>query len=55
MAVLQDHQLDLATVWNELRELRGLRVEVFPIRRRNFEDERDTLGELAEAITMWIH
>jgi predicted nucleotidyltransferase len=55
MAVLPDtapdHQLDLAAVWSDLRELRRMRVEVFPIRRRDFEEDRHTLGELAEAVS----
>lgn len=45
-----DHKLDLAAVWNDLRELRRMRVEVIPIRRRDFEEDRDTPGELAEAV-----
>jgi predicted nucleotidyltransferase len=54
MAVLPDTapdaKLDIAAVWSSLRELRRLRVEVFPIRRRDFEEDRDTPGELAEAV-----
>ncbi|HVV84031.1 MAG TPA: nucleotidyltransferase domain-containing protein [Kofleriaceae bacterium] len=54
MAVLPDdapeHRLDLAAVWSDLRELRRLRVEVIPIRRRDFEEERTVRGELAEAV-----
>lgn len=54
MAVLPDtapdSNLDLATVWTQLRELRRLRVEVIPIRRRDFEEDRETPGELAEAV-----
>ena len=54
MAVLpdtaSDRDLDLATVWSKLRELRRMRVEVIPIRRRDFEDSRDIPGELAEAV-----
>lgn len=41
MAVLPDtapdHQLDLAAVWSDLRELRRMCVEVFPIRRRDLK------------------
>jgi predicted nucleotidyltransferase len=55
MAVLPDaapdRKLDLAAVWNDLRELRRLRVEVIPMRRRDFEDDRHTPGELAEAVS----
>jgi len=54
MAILPDTapdaKLDLATVWGSFRELRRLRVEVFPIRRRDFEEGRNTLGELAAAV-----
>ena len=54
MAVLPDtvpdHMLDLAAVWNDLRDLRRMRVEVIPIRRRDFEEDRHTPGELAEAV-----
>jgi predicted nucleotidyltransferase len=54
MAVLPDtapdRDLDLVAVWSSFRELRRLRVEVIPIRRRDFEESRDTLGELAEAV-----
>ena len=31
-----DRKLDLAAVWGDLRDLRRLRVEVIPIRRRDF-------------------
>ena len=54
MAVLSDsapdHRLDLAVVWSEVRDLRRLRIEVIPIRRRDFEENRDTPGELVEAV-----
>jgi uncharacterized protein len=54
MAVLPDtapeERLDIASVWGALRELRRLRVEVIPIRRRDFEEDRDIPGELAEAV-----
>jgi predicted nucleotidyltransferase len=59
MAVLPDsapdRNLDLAAVWSELRELRRLRVEVIPIRRRDFEEDRGTRGELAEAVAREGH
>ncbi len=55
MAVLPDtapeQNLDLATVWGKLRELRRLRIEVIPMRRRDFDADRGTPGELAEAVT----
>lgn len=54
LAVLPDSapeaKFDLAAVWAELRELRRHRVEVIPIRRRDFDDDRETPGELAEAV-----
>src|SRR5215510_4951471 len=54
MAVLPDtapeERLDLASVWGALRELRRLRVELFPIRGRAFDEDRDVPGELAEAV-----
>jgi predicted nucleotidyltransferase len=59
MAVLpdsaSDRDLDLATVWGKLRELRRLRVEVIPIRRSDFEENRDVPGELAEAVAREGH
>lgn len=59
MAVLPDaapdRKLDLAAVWSDLRELRRLRVEVIPIRRRDFEEDRHTPGELAEAVAREGH
>jgi predicted nucleotidyltransferase len=45
-----DRDLDLATVWGELRDLRRLRVEVIPIRRRDFDETRDVPGELAATV-----
>ena len=54
MAVLpdsaSDELLDLSSVWGRLREVRRHRVEVFPIRRSDFEGERQSLGALAEAV-----
>lgn len=54
MAVLpntaSDRDLDLAAVWTKLRDLRRMRVEVIPIRRRDFDETRDVPGELAEAV-----
>jgi predicted nucleotidyltransferase len=50
-----DSKLDLAAVWSDLRELRRMRVEVIPIRRRDFEDDRHTPGELAEAVAREGH
>ena len=54
MAVLpdsaSDDRLDLAALWPRLRDLRRLRVDVFPIRRRDFDQDRRIFGELAEAV-----
>ena len=59
MAILPDgapdRDLDLATVWGALRELRRMRVEVIPMRRRDFNENRTTLGELAEAVAREGH
>ena len=59
MAVLPDtapdRHLDLATVWTDLRELRRLRIEVIPIRRRDFDEDRKILGELAEVVAREGH
>ena len=59
MAVLPDtaspDRLDLAKVWQELRDLRRMRVEVFPIRRSDFDEGRKTRGELAEAVAREGH
>jgi len=50
MAVLPDtaadRQLDIAAVWADFRELRRKRIEVIPIRRRDFDENRSALGEL---------
>jgi len=48
-------ELDLAAVWSDLRELRRMRIEVIPIRRRDFDESRSTLGELAEAVAREGH
>lgn len=45
-----DDQLDLAEVWTQLRELRRTRVEVFPIRKSEFEEARHIHGELSEVV-----
>ena len=54
MAVVPDStsedRLDLANLWRDLRELRRMRVEVFPFRRSEFDDARQTPGELAETV-----
>lgn len=59
MAVLSDsapdHHLDLAAVWRELRDLRRMHVDVIPIRRSDFEQDRRIRGELAEAVAREGH
>jgi predicted nucleotidyltransferase len=40
--------LDRASIWAELGDLARYRVEVFPIRRSDFEAERHQLGTLAQ-------
>jgi uncharacterized protein len=54
MAVLPnsapEQSLDLAAVWSELRDLRRMRVDIIPIRRRDFDEDRQIRGELAEAV-----
>jgi predicted nucleotidyltransferase len=50
-----DRQLDIAAVWADFRELRRMRIEVIPIRRRDFDENRSTLGELAEAVAREGH
>ena len=54
MAVLPDSasedRLDLGKLWTRLRDLRRQRVDVFPIRRRDFDQDRQVFGELAEAV-----
>jgi uncharacterized protein len=59
MAVLSDSvsddKLDLANVWNELRDLRRMRVEVLPIRRGDFEERRQSLGDIVETVVREGH
>lgn len=54
LAVLPDdapeQRLDIARVWGDLRELRRQRVEVFPMRRRDFDLTSAVAGELAEMV-----
>ena len=42
-----DEMLDLATVWRKLRDLRRMRIEVIPMRWRDFDEDRTIHGELA--------
>ena len=55
MAVLPDDapdsHLDIVEVWRLLRDLRLERVEVFPVRRRDFEEGRQLLGTLSQIVT----
>jgi predicted nucleotidyltransferase len=54
MAILADdapeHDLDLASVWQRLRDLRLRRVEVFTITRSEFDEWKRSLGTLAEIV-----
>lgn len=54
MAVLPDdapdQDLDLASVWQRLRDLRLRRVELFTMKRSEFEEWRRSLGTLAEIV-----
>jgi predicted nucleotidyltransferase len=55
MAVLPndapDTLLDIVEVWRLLKDLRLQRVEVFPVRRRDFEEGRHLLGTLSQIVT----
>jgi predicted nucleotidyltransferase len=55
LAVVRDDSpsadLDLARVWSRLRDLRVKRVDVFPVRRSDFEAARDALGTLSQIAT----
>jgi predicted nucleotidyltransferase len=55
MAVLPDdapeEHLNLVEVWRQLRDLRLQRVEVFPVRRRDFEEGRRLLGTLSQIVS----
>ena len=59
MAVLPssapDRSLDLAAVWSDLRKLRRMRIDVIPIRRKDFEEDKEIPGELAEAVAREGH
>ena len=54
MAILPDdapdEDLDLASVWRRLRDLRLQRVEVFTITRSELETWKRSLGTLAEIV-----
>ena len=54
MAILPDaapaDDLDTASVWRRLRDLRLRRVEVFTMTRGEFETWRRSLGTLAEIV-----
>lgn len=55
MAILADdapeQDLDLASVWQRLRDLRLRRVEVFTMTRNEFDGWKRSLGTLAEIVT----
>ena len=54
MAILADdapeQDLDLASVWQRLRDLRLRRVEVFTMTRGEFDEWKRSLGTLAEIV-----
>lgn len=54
LAVVSDHapeqDLDLASVWQRLRDLRLQRVEVFTMTRAEFDTWKHALGTLAEIV-----
>ncbi len=54
MAVLRDdapeQDLDLASVWKRLRDLRLQRVELFTMTRSDFDVWKSSLGTLAETV-----
>lgn len=54
MAVLPDdapeHDLDIASVWQRLRDLRVQRVELFTMTRSEFDEWKHSLGTLAEIV-----
>ena len=54
MAILRDdapaEDLDTASVWRRLRDLRLARVELFTMTRGEFENWRNSLGTLAEIV-----
>jgi predicted nucleotidyltransferase len=54
MAILADdapeQDLDLASVWPRLRDLRLRRVEVFTMTRGEFDEWKRSLGTLAEIV-----
>lgn len=54
MAILPDgapeQDLDLASVWSRLRDLRLERVELFTMTRSDFDAWRHSLGTLAEVV-----
>ena len=54
MAILADdapeQDLDLASVWQRLRDLRLRRVEVFTMTRSEFDEWKRSLGTLAEIV-----
>jgi predicted nucleotidyltransferase len=56
MAVLPDdapdEHLDIVAVWRMFKDLRLQRVEIFPVRRRDFEEGRHLLGTLSQIVTM---
>lgn len=54
MAVLPDNapeqDLEIASVWKRLRDLRLQRVELFTMTRQEFDEWKGSLGTLAEIV-----
>lgn len=54
MAVLPDDapdsHLDLVEAWRALRDLRLQRVEIFPVRKSDFEQAKAALGTLSQIV-----
>lgn len=54
MAILPDdapeHDLDMCSVWQRLRDLRLQRVEIFTMTRSDFDEWKRSLGTLAEIV-----
>ena len=56
LVVLPDHapaeSLDMVQAWGRLRDLRLRRVEVYPVRRAEFEEGRTCRGTLSQIVAV---
>jgi predicted nucleotidyltransferase len=50
-----DDQVDIVETWGRLRDLRLRRVEVFPVRRSDFEEGKRTFGTLSQIVASEGH